>query len=77
MSTSSDLDVGMWILPTDDTNATISTPYASLRYFSAIAPAATRPAWSEPRQLFSCESIYRRAHQWSREHCSVLHHYSP
>ena len=29
--------------PTLPTNATISTPHASFRYFSAIAPAATRP----------------------------------
>lgn len=29
--------------PTPLTNATISTPYASLRNFSAMAPAATRP----------------------------------
>jgi len=34
---------GIWILPTDDTNPTISIPWASLRYFSAMAPAATRP----------------------------------
>ena len=34
---------GSWTLPTDETKATISTPYASLRYFSAIAPAATLP----------------------------------
>ena len=34
---------GMCTLPTDETNATNSTPRASLRYFSAIAPAATRP----------------------------------
>lgn len=37
-------DVGMWILPTEETNATISMLWASLRYFSAMAPAATRPA---------------------------------
>lgn len=35
---------GRCTLPTDDTNATISIPYASLRYLSAMAPAATRPA---------------------------------
>lgn len=29
--------------PTEETKATISTPWASVRYFSAIAPAATRP----------------------------------
>ena len=34
---------GMWILPTEETKATISMLCASLRYFSAIAPAATRP----------------------------------
>ena len=34
---------GSWTLPTDETNATISIPYASFRYFSAIAPAATLP----------------------------------
>jgi len=35
--------VGRWILPTEETNATISMLCASLRYFSAIAPAATLP----------------------------------
>ena len=30
-------------LPTEETKATISTPQASDKYFSAIAPAATRP----------------------------------
>lgn len=34
---------GMWILPTEETKATISIPKVCLRYFSAIAPAATRP----------------------------------
>lgn len=29
--------------PTEDVNATISTPWESERYFSAIEPAATRP----------------------------------
>src|SRR5271169_3175966 len=29
-------DVGIWILPTEETNATISMLWASLRYFSAI-----------------------------------------
>jgi hypothetical protein len=37
-------EVGMWILPTEETNATISILCASFRYFSAMAPAATRPA---------------------------------
>lgn len=36
-------NAGRCVLPTDDTNATISIPCAILRYFSAIAPAATRP----------------------------------
>ena len=34
---------GSRIWPTDETYATISIPYAILRYFSATAPAATRP----------------------------------
>lgn len=29
--------------PTEETKETISTPWARERYFSAIAPAATRP----------------------------------
>src|SRR5579859_8039687 len=36
-------EVGMWIFPTEETKATISMLWASLRYFSAMAPAATRP----------------------------------
>jgi len=39
-------EVGMWIFPTEETKATISILWASLRYFSAIAPAATRPVVS-------------------------------
>ncbi len=39
-------DEGSCTFPTEDTNATISMPYASFRYFSAIAPAATRPTRS-------------------------------
>jgi hypothetical protein len=34
---------GIAICDTEDTNATNSTPCASFRYFSAIAPAATLP----------------------------------
>lgn len=34
---------GIWILPTEETKATISMLCASLRYFSAMAPAATLP----------------------------------
>lgn len=37
------LEVGMWIFPTEETNAMISMPYTVWRYFSAMAPAATRP----------------------------------
>ena len=38
---------GRCTFPTELTKATISTPYAILRYFSAIAPAATRPDGNE------------------------------
>lgn len=44
---------GRWIFPTDETNATTSIPYAILRYFSAMAPAATRPAGNR-NQGFAC-----------------------
>ena len=36
-------EAGKCTFPTELTKAMISTPYAALRYFSAIAPAATRP----------------------------------
>lgn len=37
------MDDGKRTFPTDETKATISMPWACLRYFSAMAPAATRP----------------------------------
>ena len=36
--------------PTDDTKAMISTPCANARYFSAMAPAATRPIVSRAEE---------------------------
>jgi len=35
---------GRWMLPTPETKATIWMPCAAVRYSSAMAPAATRPA---------------------------------
>ena len=43
-------EAGRCNFPTELTKATISTPYASFRYFSAIAPAATRPDGNENGQ---------------------------
>lgn len=66
---------GSCTFPTEDTNATISMPYASFRYFSAIAPAATRPARSLDGARTSTWN--GGAHRWSRARCCGRHRCSP
>lgn len=73
-------NAGRCVLPTEETNATTSTPWAILRYFSAMAPAATRPGeWVivqsvTSRRARGKEGTTRRegTHRWSRERSSVL-----